>query len=49
VRKSAEVLVKHEHEIVADSAEQARAILELMGLKPAVRTVKVCRTGHAAF
>lgn len=48
VRKSAEVLVKHEHEIVADSAEQARAILELMGLKPAVRTVKVRRTGHVA-
>lgn len=46
VRKSAEVLVKHEHETVVESAEQTRAILELMGLVPVVRTVKVRRTGH---
>lgn len=33
-------LVKREHEVVVDSAEEARGILEMLGLKEAVRAVK---------
>ena len=37
-------LVKREHEVVVDSAEEARAILEMLGLKEAVRVVKKRQT-----
>jgi adenylate cyclase class 2 len=33
-------LVKREHETIVDSAEETRAILEMLGLKEAVRTIK---------
>ena len=33
-------LVKREHEVTVNSAEEARGILEMMGLKEMVRTVK---------
>lgn len=33
-------LVKREHEVVVDSAEEARGILEMLGLREIVRTVK---------
>ena len=46
VRKSAEVLVKHEHETVVESAEQTKAILELLGYTAAVHTVKSRQAGH---
>jgi len=39
-----ESLVKREHEVVVDSAEEALGILELMGLKEAVRLEKSRRT-----
>lgn len=39
-------LVKREHEVVVDSAEEARGILEMLGLKEAVRTVKKRQTTH---
>jgi adenylate cyclase, class 2 len=37
-------LVKREHEVVVDSAEEARGILEMLGLKEAVRAVKKRQT-----
>ena len=37
-------LVKHEYEVVVDSAQEVRGILKLMGLAEAVRVVKVRRT-----
>ncbi|MBI4262503.1 class IV adenylate cyclase [Candidatus Uhrbacteria bacterium] len=37
-------LVKHEYEVVVDSADEARGILKLMGLHEAVQVVKVRRT-----
>jgi adenylate cyclase class 2 len=37
-------LVKREHEVVVDSAEEARNILEMLGLKEAVRTIKKRQT-----
>ncbi|HVX90731.1 MAG TPA: class IV adenylate cyclase [Candidatus Paceibacterota bacterium] len=46
ISKVADVLVKHEHEVVVDSAEEARGMLELLGLKESVRVVKTRRTGH---
>lgn len=47
IRKAGDVLVKHEHEVIVSSADEARAMLELMGYCAAVRTVKVRRIGHA--
>ncbi len=46
VKKTAESLVKIEHEIIVSSAEEARAILEMMGYQQAVRVKKVRRTAH---
>ena len=37
-------LVKHEYEIVADSADQARGMLALMGFEEQVRTIKTRMT-----
>jgi adenylate cyclase class 2 len=37
-------LVKREHEVIVDSAEEARNILGMLGLKEGVRTVKTRRT-----
>lgn len=37
-------LVKREHEVVVDSAEEARGVLSLMGLQEAVRAVKKRQT-----
>ena len=37
-------LVKREHEVVVDSAEEARSILEMLGLKEVVRVVKKRQT-----
>ena len=37
-------LVKREHEVVVDSAEEARDILDMLGLKEAVRVVKKRQT-----
>lgn len=37
-------LIKREHEVVVDSAEEARGILEMLGLKEVVRVVKRRRT-----
>jgi adenylate cyclase class 2 len=37
-------LVKREHEVVVDSAEEARNILGMLGLKEGVRTIKMRRT-----
>jgi adenylate cyclase class 2 len=42
----AENLVKREHEVVVDSAEDARGILAMLGLKEAVRAVKKRQTAH---
>lgn len=39
-------LVKREHEVVVDSVDEARGILEMMGLKEAVRVIKTRRTAH---
>lgn len=39
-------LVKHEYEVVVDSAEEARGILRLMGLAEAVRVIKARRTAN---
>jgi len=39
-------LVKREHEVVVDSAEESRGILEMLGLKEAVRTVKKRQTAE---
>lgn len=39
-------LVKREHEVVVDSAEEARGILEMLGLQEAVRTIKTRRTAQ---
>lgn len=44
ITKSAEQLVKHEHEVVVDSADEARGILELLGLHENVRIKKVRQT-----
>lgn len=41
-----ESLVKREHEVAVDSADEARKILGLMGLHEAVRIVKRRRTAH---
>ncbi len=46
IRKSGEVLVKYEHEVRVDSAEEARGILALMGLQEAIRVVKKRQTGE---
>lgn len=37
-------LVKREHEVVVDSAEEARGILEMLGLQEAVRVIKARQT-----
>jgi adenylate cyclase class 2 len=37
-------LIKREHEIVVDSAEEARNILQMLGLQEAVRTIKKRQT-----
>lgn len=42
----AENLVKREHEVVVDSAEEARGILAMLDLKEAVRTVKKRQTAE---
>lgn len=43
-------LVKREHEVVVDSAEEARVILEMLGLKEAVRTIKTRQKAlHAGY
>jgi adenylate cyclase class 2 len=42
----AENLVKREHEVVVDSAEEARGILAMLGLKEAVRAVKKRQTAE---
>lgn len=39
-------LVKREHEVVVDSADEARGILDMLGFKEAVRTIKTRRTTH---
>jgi predicted adenylyl cyclase CyaB len=41
-----ESLVKREHEVVVDSANEARNILALMDLQEAVRVVKRRQTAH---
>ena len=41
-----ESLIKQEHEVVVDSAEEARSILLMLGLKEAVRVVKKRQTAH---
>jgi len=46
VQKSPDMLVKYEHEVVVSSADEARGMLELLGLHAAVRTVKKRRTAH---
>jgi adenylate cyclase class 2 len=46
VKKTAESLVKIEHETVVSSAEEARAILNMMGYQQAVRVKKMRRTAH---
>lgn len=45
-KKGAEVLVKAEHEVQVNSAEEARQILGLMGYRPAVRVKKTRRKAH---
>jgi adenylate cyclase class 2 len=43
-------LVKREHEVVVDSADEARNILEMLGLKEAVRVVKKRqKTNHSGY
>lgn len=43
-------LVKREHEVVVDSVEEARGILDMLGLKEAVRAVKKRQTTeHAGY
>ena len=37
-------LIKREHEVVVDSADEARGILDMLGLKEAVRVVKKRQT-----
>ena len=39
-------LVKREHEVLVDSAQEAEGILEMLGLCRAVRTVKKRQTAH---
>jgi adenylate cyclase class 2 len=39
-------LIKREHEVVVDSAEEARGILDTLGLKEMVRVIKTRRTTH---
>ncbi len=39
-------LVKREHEVAVDSAEEARGILEMLGLKEVVRTIKKRQTAE---
>lgn len=39
-------LVKREHEVIVDSAEEARSILGMLGLKEAVRTMKTRQTAN---
>ncbi len=39
-------LVKREHEVVVDSAQEARGILEMLGLKEVVRTIKKRQTAE---
>jgi adenylate cyclase class 2 len=46
IRKSPEELVKQEHEVVVSSADEARAILELMGYREGVRVRKIRRSAH---
>ena len=46
LKKSAEVLVKHECEVTVDSAFQAQGILELMGYSQTVRVKKVRQKAH---
>lgn len=41
-----ESLVKHEHEVTVDSADEARNILALMGFHEAVRVIKKRQTAH---
>lgn len=45
-----ESLIKREHEVVVDSADEARGILEMLGLTEAVRVVKKRqKTHHAGY
>ena len=46
IKKSAESLVKIEHEIEIDSPENARSILELMGYREAVHVKKTRQTAE---
>lgn len=46
ITKSPDQLIKHEHEVVVNSRDEAAAMLALMGFSPAVRTIKTRRTGH---
>ena len=48
VRKAGDVLVKYEHEVLVSSADEARAMLVLMGFSEAVRVVKVRRKGYVS-
>lgn len=41
MNKTTEQLVKYEHEVVVDSAQEAQGILELMGYHKAVRVKKI--------
>jgi adenylate cyclase class 2 len=41
-----ESLIKKEHEVVVDSADEARNILSMVGLHEAVRVIKKRRTTH---
>ncbi len=46
INKSAETLVKDEHEVVVDSADEAKRILELAGFVEALRLKKTRQTAH---
>ena len=45
-QKSNEMLVKYEHEVVVDSAEELKGALSLMGFSEVVRTKKMRQTAH---
>lgn len=44
VKTGNESLIKREHEVIVDSADEVRGILDMLGLKEAVRVVKTRRT-----
>ena len=45
-KSGSESLVKREHEVVVDSADEARKILSMLGLQEAVRVIKKRQTAH---